>query len=169
MGKSIVLVFRPGSVGQLDVVVLDVDESCFVQVLCPFFGGVRVGAEFGEGFDHELGEALDGPVIRDAVIVGAHIAIDVLQLNPSTRSHIAVPLISRPVLIVFDLQHVRISLLEDLDRRLENRHHVAQVDKVKIRAIEPRSFDVVHVEPVQVSEQILAQRGPGLDRLLRRT
>lgn len=89
LNEDVLLVARPCAVGKFDVVVLDVDEARLGEVLPTKDGGVRVGAELGKRLEEQFGEALDGPVLGNGVVVGVDVAIDVLEFDPGARLHVA--------------------------------------------------------------------------------
>lgn len=80
----LVLVFRPRPVRQLDGMVPDVDEAGLLEVGPSLGRGVRVGAEGAKGLDQQVAEARERPVVGQRAVVAVHLAVHVLQLDPST-------------------------------------------------------------------------------------
>jgi len=83
----------PWTIGQLDGVVFDVDKTRLLKVLSAKVSCVGVGTESAESFDEQVAESYERPVVRNAVVVGMDLAIEVLQLHPRSGLHMPV----RPV------------------------------------------------------------------------
>lgn len=79
------------------------------------------------------------------------LAVYILEFYPGTGFH--VPGIVRGILGVEGVD-LRVYLLEEGYRRFEDRDHVAEMNKVKVIAVEPFVFDIVHIESVKVRVEL---------------
>lgn len=75
------------------------------------------------------------------------LTIYVLELYPGTGFHV-----SGIIREIWGVEWVdlRVYLLEEGYRRFEDWDHVAEMNKVKVIAVEPFVFDIVHIESVKV-------------------
>ena len=67
---------------------LDVHKPCFLEVLSPEHGGVRIRAKLCKRLEEVLGEALDRPIFGDTVVVGVNVAVNILEFNPCTGLYV---------------------------------------------------------------------------------
>lgn len=130
---------------------LDVDEAGLCQVLPSKNGSMSVGAKLGKRLEHQFGEPLEGPVVRDRIVVGMDISVYILYLDPATGLDIAKFRKESVCVPIFHLQRVfgndkasLVCLLEQRDGRLHHWYHVAQVDKVPVIAVEPLGLHIVN-------------------------
>lgn len=141
------LVFWPCPIRQFDKIVFNINKPCFSKILASEYSGVCVCFVESECLEDDFCEAFQGPIVRDAVVVCVDLAIYVLEFYPSTGLHVSG--IIRGVLGV-EGAGLRIYLLEEGYRRFEDWDHVAKMNEVKVIAVEPFVFDIVHIKSVQV-------------------
>lgn len=129
----------------------NVYKSCFSEILSSEYSGVCVRFVEGECLEDDLCEAFKGPIVGNAIVVCVDLAVYVLEFYPGTGFH--VPGIISEMLGV-EWVDLRINLLEEDYGRFEDWDHVTEMNKVKVIAVEPFVFDVVHIKPVQLDLRI---------------